>query len=79
MPSRLKKHQTLDILLMTDFFYEFSKIDDFTKSSASYTKFILCVLFYVNLFDTPCNLMSLFSNDIFFTNLVSTSAFNMKF
>ena len=51
---------------------------NFQKSSAAQTKMIVCVLFYVNLFDkTPCNLMSPCSNDIF-TNLVSTSDFNVK-
>ena len=29
VPSRLEKRQTLDILLLTDFFYEFLKIDYF--------------------------------------------------
>ena len=66
-------------------FYEFLKIDNFPnfqifqKSSAAHTKIIVYVLFYVNVFDkTPFNLMSPFSNDIF-TNLVSTSVFNVKF
>ena len=38
---------------------------NFRKSSAAYTKIIVCVLFYVNMLDKPpCNLMSPFSNDI---------------
>ena len=46
-----------------DIFLIFRK---FRKSSAAHTKTIVCVLFYVNVFDkTPCNLMSPFSNDIF--------------
>ena len=37
------------------------------KSQAAHTKIIVCVLIYVNMFDkTPCNLMSPFSNDIFY-------------
>ena len=39
LPSRLEKYQTLDILLMTDF-YEFLEIDNFSnflKSSAAHT------------------------------------------
>ena len=42
-------------------------LQNFRKSPAAHTKFIVCVIFYVNMFDkTPCNLMSPFSNDIFF-------------
>ena len=52
---------------------------NFRKSPVAHTKIIVCVLFYVNMFGiTPCNLVSPFSNDIFFTNLVSTSNFNVK-
>ena len=51
---------------------------NFRKSSAAHTKIIVCVLFYVNMFDeTPGNLMGPFSNDVF-TNLVSTFDFNVK-
>ena len=73
LPCRLeKKHQTFDIYLMTDF-YEFLKLiifrffRNFRNSLAAHTKIIVCVLSYVNTFDkTPCNLMSPFSNCIFF-------------
>ena len=57
MPSGLEKNQTLDILLVTDFFYEFLNIDNFPnfqnfrKSSAVHTKIIAYVLFYVNMLD----------------------------
>ena len=68
----LKIHQTLDILLMAFFFMKFKKLiifqifRNFRKSSPAHTKIIVCVLFYVNMFDkTPCNLMSSFSIDIF--------------
>ena len=54
---------------------------DFPKCSEiirSHTKIIVCVLFYVNMLDkTSCNLISPFSNDIFYY-LVSTSDFNVK-
>ena len=80
----LKIHQTLVVLLMI-FFMNLKKMIFFQifqnvgKSSAAHTKIIVCVLLYVNMFDkTPCNLMSTFSNDIFVTNLVSTSDFNVK-
>ena len=55
LPSRHEKHQTLDILLMTEIFNEFLKIDNFPnfpkfrKRSAAYTKIIVCVLSYVNM------------------------------
>ena len=72
LPSRLEKNtKHLNILLMT-IFYESLKIDNFPnfgnfpKSSAAHTKIVVCILFYVNMFDkTPCNLMSPFSTDIF--------------
>ena len=52
---------------------------NFQKSSAAHTEVIVCVIFYVNMFDkTPYNLMSIFSNDILFTNLISTSDLNVK-
>ena len=44
----------------------FRIFQNFRKSSAAHTKIIVCVLFYVNMFDkTPCNLMSPISKDIF--------------
>ena len=65
LPSRLEKHQTLDILLVTDLII-FRIFQNFRKSSAAHTKIFVCVLFYVNILDkTSCNLMSPFSNDIF--------------
>ena len=72
----MKKHQTIDIFLMSDF-YEFLKIDNFPnfpKFSENHCMcFILCYMFD----KTQCNLMGPFSNDIF-TNLVSTSDFNVE-
>ena len=68
----LEKHQTLDFLLMTDFYVfvfksHFLHLHNFRKSSAPHTKIIVCVLFYVTMLDqTQYSLISPFSNDNFF-------------
>ena len=72
LPSRLEKHQTLDILHVTDF-CDFLKIDNFRifqyfrKSSAAHTKIIVRALFYVNMLDKKTyNWMVPFSKDMFY-------------
>ena len=70
----LRKHQILEILLMTDFFMNicfknliFHSFQYFLKSSAANTKSIVCVLFHVHMFDQrQYNLISLFLTRFFF-------------
>ena len=57
LSSQLEGHQTLDCLLMIDFFFILLKIPVsasfgyFRKSSAAHIKIIVCVLFHMNMLD----------------------------
>ena len=73
MPSRLEKTPNTWHFDYDRFFMNFQKLiifqifQNFRKSSAAHAKIIVCVLLYVNMFDKPpCNVMSPFSNDIFY-------------
>ena len=50
LPNRLEKHKTYDILLMTDFFMNFEKIDNFANFPKFFANHQLHILKSLHLF-----------------------------